>query len=246
MKLPLGKNRALSALPLITACVLGAAFLQPQEAEAVTNTLLRYDFSGTVDTGAGYAPDFEDTEVSGSIVSKGPGLSSIPPSADIFYVFGWPTGGAIDPNDYIEFTITPGSGTQITYNHVTFAWVRNSSGPGDIDLRSSVDGYTATLDSAAAIPVGPGQPQSFDVSGLGTQTGPVTFRLYSLNAPAPTGSAGFAGPGFSGGQSLVIGGTTSPAPVVEPVPTLTEWGIFSLILLLAGAAFIHIRKLQAV
>lgn len=33
-------------------------------------------------------------------------------------------------------------------------------------------------------------------------------------------------------------------PVPEPVPTLTEWGIFSLILLLAGAAFLHIRKLQ--
>jgi hypothetical protein len=32
--------------------------------------------------------------------------------------------------------------------------------------------------------------------------------------------------------------------VPEPVPTLTEWGIFFLILLLAGAAFFHVRKLQ--
>lgn len=30
----------------------------------------------------------------------------------------------------------------------------------------------------------------------------------------------------------------------EPVPTLTEWGIFFLIVLLAGAAFLHVRKLQ--
>ena len=29
------------------------------------------------------------------------------------------------------------------------------------------------------------------------------------------------------------------------VPTLTEWGVFSLILLLAAAAFVHVRKLQA-
>ena len=28
----------------------------------------------------------------------------------------------------------------------------------------------------------------------------------------------------------------------EPVPTLTEWGIFSLIVLLAGAAFLHSRS----
>jgi hypothetical protein len=31
----------------------------------------------------------------------------------------------------------------------------------------------------------------------------------------------------------------------EPVPTLTEWGIFFLIVLLAGAAFFHVRKLQS-
>ena len=36
----------------------------------------------------------------------------------------------------------------------------------------------------------------------------------------------------------------SAGPVPEVVPTLTEWGIFSLILLLAGAAFFHLRKLQ--
>ena len=32
--------------------------------------------------------------------------------------------------------------------------------------------------------------------------------------------------------------------VPEPVPTLTEWGIFLLILLLAGAAFLRVRRLQ--
>jgi hypothetical protein len=35
-----------------------------------------------------------------------------------------------------------------------------------------------------------------------------------------------------------------PGSLVEPVPTLTEWGICTLILVLAGAAFLHVRKLQ--
>jgi len=53
--------------------------------------------------------------------------------------------------------------------------------------------------------------------------------------------------GFGGGHEQLKNthdGVNVYVRVQQVIPTLTEWGIFSLILLLAGAAFFHVRKLS--
>ena len=81
-----------------------------------------------------------------------------------------------------------------------------------------------------------------DGGGAITFVGQSRFGIPAGSYPATLGGGAadrYAAGTFQFGPTLV-----NPSDTVV-VPTLTEWGIFSLILILAGAAFFHVRKLQA-
>lgn len=144
--------------------------------------------------------------------------------------FGFPT-GAIDTSKNFEFTITPSSGYTITYTTLTYGiWKFNA--PGSIlnwELHASTDGFATsdiTLDTYSLIPtpVAPADPGdvtvSSDISALGTQSGPITFRFYAYD----TGTGGPGGLSNRGGTSwtangsnVLLGGSVSAVPEVESI-----------------------------
>jgi hypothetical protein len=104
---------------------------------------------------------------------------------------GWPA-GALDPNAYVQFTVTAGSGYYMVLNTVTLV-IRHStlgtaagSGPGSWSLRSSLDGYTADIATGSlttsyqTIPVT--LPATFH-----SIASTVTFRVYGYNETTTTG-----------------------------------------------------------
>lgn len=98
---------------------------------------------------------------------------------------GWPA-GALDPNAYLQFSVTPNTGYQVDISSIVLRIRRSNtgspagSGPTAWALRSSIDGYTANLASNslsynyALFTVNPG-------SSFLNQYTTVTFRLYGYN-----------------------------------------------------------------
>lgn len=124
---------------------------------------------------------------------------------------------AISGNDYFSLTVTPAADYQFTPTALTFIWDRSSTGPGNLTLRSSADGYTADLGSLSALPSGNQSATStIAISGLTNLTSAVTFRLYAYGATAATGTAGFDTFATNGvPNNVVLDGSSAPT-VPEP------------------------------
>ena len=104
---------------------------------------------------------------------------------------GWPT-GAIDPNAYLQFSVSPNTGYYMVLNTVTMIVRRSNTGtpagagPNNWALRSSLDGYTTNLATNSmtynyatyAVTL----PAAFQ-----SLTSGVTFRLYGYNTTINSG-----------------------------------------------------------
>ena len=105
---------------------------------------------------------------------------------------GWPS-GALDPNAYLQFTISPNTSYQLDLSSIVLRIRRSTtgspsgSGPTSWSLRSSLDGYAANIASSNSLT---NTYQNFTVN-LGSSFlyvyTPVTFRLYGYNASVSSG-----------------------------------------------------------
>ncbi|MEO5777924.1 MAG: lamin tail domain-containing protein [Flavobacterium sp.] len=125
---------------------------------------------------------------------------------------------SIAGNDYIQFTVTPISGSTFTPTSFVFNWDSSATGPKNVALRSSYDGYAANLGVVA--PVSAITTSNFIViTGLTNLASAVTFRLYGYGATATTGSGG-----IDIGSNVVnatLGGTASNACTPPTISSLS-------------------------
>ncbi len=114
---------------------------------------------------------------------------------------------AVAGNDYIQFVVTPNAGFSFTPTSFVFNWDKSGTGPQNVVLRSSVDGYTANLGTVvptAAI----GTQNTITITGLTNITTATTFRLYGYGATGTGGTGGFdVG---SNVVNVILNGTTAP------------------------------------
>lgn len=116
---------------------------------------------------------------------------------------------AVAGNDYIEFIVTPNSGFTFTPTSLVFSWDRSASGPQNVALRSSVDGYAANLGTVLLMPAAISSGNTITISGLTNLNSATTFRLYGYGATATGGTGGFdIG---SNVVNVVLNGTTAAA-----------------------------------
>jgi predicted RNA-binding protein with TRAM domain len=97
---------------------------------------------------------------------------------------------AITGNDYIQFIVTPNSGSVFTPTSFVFNWDKSSSGPQNVALRSSVDNFASdlgTIAPTAAI----GTSNTITISGLNNIATATTFRVYGYGGTATGGTGGF-------------------------------------------------------
>jgi len=99
---------------------------------------------------------------------------------------------AIAGNDYIQFIVTPNAGFSFTPTSFVFNWDRSGTGPLNVALRSSADGFTTNLGAVTGIPSGGVfASNTITISGLSGLTTATTFRIYGYGASATTGTGGF-------------------------------------------------------
>ena len=129
-------------------------------------------------------------------------------------------GSGTDGGDYVSVTITPQAGKQIDFTnfHLKIASnVQTALGPQNVDLLSSLTGFTASDSLGTFNPADPGgfanSSHDFAISdpALAGVTAPVEFRLYFSNI----GNRISIGNVFNGGaltDDVVISGTVSNVP----------------------------------
>jgi hypothetical protein len=98
---------------------------------------------------------------------------------------------AVAGNDYIQFVVTPNAGFTFTPTSFVFNWDRSGSGPLNVALRSSVDGYAANLGTVTAIVASAFASNTITISGLTNISTATTFRIYGYGATATGGTGGF-------------------------------------------------------
>jgi hypothetical protein len=132
---------------------------------------------------------------------------------------GWPT-GAINTSAYVEFSISPNTGYQLDLSSISLRIRRSNtgmpqgSGPTSWCLRSSLDGFTANINSNSLVHTYNNYSIPLGSSFLNVYT-TVTFRLYGYNTTIG-----------SGGLSRVVLDEISIQGIGEVLPvTFTLTGI---------------------
>ena len=103
---------------------------------------------------------------------------------------GWPA-GAIDPNAYLQFSVTPTASYSLTVSSMLLSIRRSTtgvsgSGPNNWALRSSVDGFAADISNGSLSTSVVAIPVTFNAS-FANLSATVTFRLYGYNATVSSG-----------------------------------------------------------
>ena len=99
---------------------------------------------------------------------------------------------AIVGNDYIQFIVTPNALSDFTPTALVFGWDSSATGPSNIVLRSSVDGFTTNIGSVAvAASLSGPTAYTIAISGMLNVTTATTFRIYGIGATGTGGTGGF-------------------------------------------------------
>ncbi|WP_165758804.1 T9SS type A sorting domain-containing protein [Niastella yeongjuensis] len=145
-----------------------------------------WTFNGTTSGSSGTYNTVSVADFSAAIPTKAYNGSTV-----YFGEGGWPA-GALDPNAYLQFTLSPNTGYQLDVTSIVLTMRKSTtgtaagSGPTSWSLRSSQDGYTADLGSNSLTTGIQNYTVTLNSSFLHLFT-PVTFRLYGYNATISSG-----------------------------------------------------------
>jgi hypothetical protein len=224
------------------SCMVGAA-LWIVAVAAHAETLAQWDPVGTLDGTVPLAATTVSPNVSSaSTLTGGPGVTApVGLFANAVVFQDWTTGG-FDATDYMAVSIT---GTNITYQSVTFSLYNNFAGSGTWEVRSSVDGYASTLASGSFSDITfDGEVFAANVSAVGTQSGTVGFRIYTYNNGGTTQRGIRGSGGAAPGVGLTVAGTAAGGPVVAsvPVPTTQQGVLVALAAVIAALGVVLVRR----
>jgi hypothetical protein len=190
--------------------------------------ILTFDFAGAAGSEVSLPSSTNDPNISSSTITRS-GLTAAA-NGDRFGSTGFTTSATIDLTQYIEFTITPNAGFQISISSVVFLYQRSGTGPRTYALRSSFDGYVSNLGGAlAGADVTTTQTFNFAFSALTPACNvPITFRLYAYNSEATGGTGGPEDGGNTTNKDIVVngsvsscGGCTPPSITTQPISVST-------------------------
>lgn len=140
-----------------------------------------------------------------SNLSRGTGLTSSG-ATNSFSSTGW---NDLAAEDYTSFGFTLDSGVTVTLTTIDFTYTSSNTGPANMALRSSIDGFAANLATFTA--ANAVNNYSLDVSSLGEISSSIEFRFVAVDASSVSGGAVAAAGTSRVRNSLAINGIPEPA-----------------------------------
>lgn len=153
--------------------------------------LLQWNTFGNAGTETTEPSVFNDPNISSANLTQGSITAAT--NANRFGGSAWSTGAtsasAVTGNDYIQFVVTPNSTCSVTPTSFVFSWQSSGTGPTNVALRSSFDGFAADIGTQAV--TGTITQYTINITGIANYASALTFRLYGYGASAGTGTGGF-------------------------------------------------------
>ena len=140
--------------------------------------IVRYDMLGQPGNQVSTAGVSDFAEITVSPLSRGTGLTASA-GANSLNSSGWALGDGDDANDYVTFGFTVAGGFQANLQNFFIGSRSSDTGPSEILLKSSLDGYTATIASIPLVGASAFTNSIIDLSGGGPSTGSIEFRFYA-------------------------------------------------------------------
>ncbi|RED48778.1 T9SS type A sorting domain-containing protein [Seonamhaeicola aphaedonensis] len=152
-----------------------------------------------------------DPNISVNGIGRGSGLFNPPNTNDRYNARGWDS-TTLDGNDYFEFTIVPNSGYEIDFVSFIFNSQPSNTGPVNISVRSSLNGYSSDIGTPVIGGVGVSTQSSIDLSSATYQdiSTSITFRIYAWGGSNTNGTFSI--------NDFIFNGTVSPL-----CSTTTTW-----------------------
>ncbi|HMP96642.1 MAG TPA: PEP-CTERM sorting domain-containing protein [Kiritimatiellia bacterium] len=204
----------------LAACAIGALITA---GAAQADLLVSFDFAGAAGNEVTSNANFVAAGISGPVtISRGGGIAAAA-NGDRFNANGWgetSAANALASGDYFEWTITPDTGFFLSITQIAFQVQRSNTGASNLVLRTSVDSYTANLNTLNNF-IGNSATVTtlFDsggVSALQNVGGAITFRVIGWTG-ASGGSMGFEGPG---NDIQIWGAAVVPEPASMALMTM--------------------------
>jgi hypothetical protein len=203
------------------AVSLAAALFLPAISLASSFTVI-YTFTGSLGSQASEPADSQPVGALFADITRGAGLTPNA-GADSINSVGFTTGG-LDPTEYYQFIATPDASYAMDLTSLEFSERRSATGIHAFEIRSSLDGFTASL-YTFAVPDDTLTRRHNVALGAAFQDlmSAVTFRVYGYLAEAGTGSwrLGIAGGGDNPqgfAANFVVSGDLTQVP--EPATLL--------------------------
>ncbi|MFB9056683.1 T9SS type A sorting domain-containing protein [Mariniflexile ostreae] len=146
-----------------------------------------------------------DPNISVSGIGYGPGVDGHATSNNQYSVVNWDSQD-LNLEDYFEFTLSPNPSFKIDFVSFIYNGISTDRGPTHFAFKSSLDGFTEVIGTAAA-------SASINLSSYVFQdvTSPITFRLYAWGAGHHFGAFSIFDFVFNGVVSLI------------PCPNTSTW-----------------------
>ena len=93
----------------------------------------------------------------------------------------WATSGC-NSAEYVEFSVHPQGTAQVTLTSLSFAFSRSDTGPQQIMVKSSTDGFSSDLYSGSVSETYQTASVSLNGGSFTNQSSSITFRIYACNA----------------------------------------------------------------
>ena len=161
--------------------------------------LLQWNTYGNTGTELTEPSVFNNTNISAADLTFGAGITPLGNGfrfgGTSWFDTGNTVGGntvteAIAGNNYIQFVVTPNFNYAFTPTSFVFSWGRSGTGPVNLALRSSVDGYTTNLGVVTGL-TSLSNGNTITISGLTNLSTATTFRVYGYGGTGTGGTGGF-------------------------------------------------------
>jgi endonuclease/exonuclease/phosphatase family metal-dependent hydrolase len=149
--------------------------------ELSAQTLASWDFTGEPGNQSSTSGNGSDGIIPLPF-SRGTGLNATA-AANSISTSGW---SLTDPNDYISFGIAIPAERTVTLDNLMISTRSSNTGPGNLVLRSSLDGFSSNLTSWTQTETNFNN-QMISLNSLGQLSGTIEFRIYLLDNVSANG-----------------------------------------------------------
>lgn len=160
-----------------------------------------------------------DANITTNGVCRGPGIAQAGGTNynSNNWTFAFPP--ALDPNDYLEWSITPNAGYQIDLNSIDLNYFRSGNGPNKTELQADFGSGFVTLDNDPLVTANGNDINSVDLSTYSDISNTITFRLFAYGAGNNSGQFAIRELIAATNKGVIINGNVE----LIPCPTITTW-----------------------